>query len=117
MEFFMQLFKHKLQLFVLNEPLYIYRDSHKAASDFEKYLQVLMGYEYLLQDDGYDKDINKALLKKYIEVAQYGLFTSLRERGKMEKSFPDDLFLARSGQGVFAEYPPIFSPALGGSSK
>jgi succinoglycan biosynthesis protein ExoO len=81
MEFFMQLFKHKLQLFILNEPLYIYRASYKTASDSEKYLQVLIAYEYLLQDDGYDKDINKALLFKYIEVARYSLFlVHLKER-------------------------------------
>ena len=87
MEFFMQLFKHKLQLFVLNEPLYIYRVTHKATSDSEKYLQVLLAYEYLLQDNDYDKDINKALLNKYIEVAQYGLFLVYLKEGKWKKVF------------------------------
>ena len=100
MEFFMQLFKHKLQLFVLNEPLYIYRASHKAASDSEKYLQVLLAYEYLLQDDGYDKDINKALLKKYIEVAQYGLFLVYLKEGKWKKLFR----MTYSSPGVAREF-------------
>ncbi len=87
LEFYMQLFKHKLQLFVLNEPLYIYRVFYKAGSDSEKYLQVLLAYEYLLQDNSYDKDIHKALLKKYIDVAQYGLFLVYLKERKWKKVF------------------------------
>ena len=84
----MQLFKNKLQLLVLNEPLCIYRTSHKAASGSEKYSAVvLLAYECLLQDKGYGEDIHKALLKKYIEVAQYGLFLFYLKEGKWKQVF------------------------------
>ena len=104
----MQLFKHKLQLFVLNEPLYIYRVFYKAGSDYEKYLQVLSPIEYLLQDNSYDKDIHKALLKKYIDVAQYGLFLVYLKERKWKKVFLVGLFLARDSVRALLQDLPQF---------
>ena len=83
----MQLIKYKLQLLVLNEPLYIYRFNPKSNSDFERYLQVLIAYEYLLQDEDYDKDIHNELLKKYIEVARYGIFLVSIKGGNWKNVF------------------------------